>query len=132
MIFLRLADVGDGISNNEESMCLGTLGVKVASSMLVTLLGKTYPVRKNLPGQRLGARSWYWSLRDFLFGGGFSVAQGNHVWRGIFSVASWYTWMTFYFMVTRLYWKQGFLTKFAAKVKISYSELAGIGSEMFF
>ena len=32
----------------------------------MTLLGKKYWVRKNLPGQRLGAKSWYWHLRHFL------------------------------------------------------------------
>ena len=74
MMYLQsLVDVPHGGDHSKETTCLGTLDVKDAflmvdqpSPMLVTLLGQTFTVRKNLPGQRLGACSWYWYLRDFL------------------------------------------------------------------
>ena len=73
MYLQSLASVTDDTHHASEPLCLGTLDVKDAflmvdqpSPMLVTLLGQTYTVRKNLPGQRLGARSWYWYLHDFL------------------------------------------------------------------
>ena len=34
--------------------------------MKVTLHGQSDAVLKNLPGQRLGAKSWYWLFRQFL------------------------------------------------------------------
>jgi hypothetical protein len=74
MMYLQnLANVSDDTRNASEPLCLGTLDVKDAffmvyqpSPMFVTLLGQTDAVRKNLPGQRLGARSWHWYSPDFL------------------------------------------------------------------
>ena len=37
-----------------------------AKSFAVTLAGRKYIIAKNLPGQRLGAKAWYWFFRDFL------------------------------------------------------------------
>lgn len=55
----------------KSKVILGTIDVKDAflmveqpSPMVVTLLGKKYWVRKNLPGQHLDAKSWYWHLRQ--------------------------------------------------------------------
>jgi len=63
----RLSGAFERDSNsNAESVVLGTVDIKDAflmvdqqAPMAVTLLGKTYKVRKDLPGQRLGVRAWY-------------------------------------------------------------------------
>ena len=34
--------------------------------MVVALRNRLYRVKGNLPGQRLGAKMWYWSFREFL------------------------------------------------------------------
>ena len=73
MLYLQsLVDVPEH-DKSETKVCLGTVDVKDAflmvdqpSPMLVTLLGKAYTVKRNLSGQRLGAKSWYWHLRGFL------------------------------------------------------------------
>ena len=73
MLYLQsLVDVPEH-DKSETKVCLGTVDVKDTflmvdqpSPMLVTLLGKAYTVKRNLPGQRLGAKSWYWHLRGFL------------------------------------------------------------------
>jgi hypothetical protein len=70
----KLSDLSALEDNTQKSkVILGTIDVKDAllmveqpSPMVVTLLGKKYWVRKNLPGQRLGAKNWYWHLRHFL------------------------------------------------------------------
>jgi hypothetical protein len=111
MMYLQsLANVDDETHHISEPLCLGTLDVKDAflmvdqpSPMLVTLLGQTYTVRKNLPGQRLGARSWYWYLRDFLQRRWTSNgAKSNHAWRETRIAASWCMLMTFCFAATKI------------------------------
>ena len=118
MMYLQsLANVDDETHHISEPLCLGTLDVKDAflmvdqpSPMLVTLLGQTYTVRKNLPGQRLGARSWYWYLRDFLQRRWTSNgAKSNHAWRETRIAASWCMLMTFCFAATKITGRKLFL-----------------------
>ena len=68
MLYLqRLSGAFERDSNsNAESVVLGTVDIKDAffmvdqqAPMAVTLLGKTYKAKKDLPGQRLGVRAWY-------------------------------------------------------------------------
>jgi hypothetical protein len=141
MVFLQsLADVPHGSDSSKERTCLGTLDVKDAflmvdqpSPMLVTLLGQTFTVRKNLPGQRLGARSWYWYLRDFL------TTEMDFKWcseqpclaRNAHCCIMVHV-DDILFFGDRMYWGRVFLTKFAAKFKISHSMLGGENSEICF
>ena len=136
MMFLQsLADVPHGSDSSKETACVGTLDVKDAflmvdqpSPMLVTLLGQTFTVRKNLPGQRLGARSWYWYLRDFLTtemdfkccSEPPCLARNAHccIMVHVDDIL---------FCGDRMYWQRVFLTKFAAKFKISHSMLGNGG-----
>ena len=60
-------------NSNAESVVLGTVDIKDAflmvdqqAPMAVTLLGKTYKVKKDLPEQRLGVRAWYRSFLESL------------------------------------------------------------------
>ena len=141
MMYLQsLANVADDNHHANEPLCLGTLDVKdvflVAdqpSPMLVTLLGQTYTVRKNLPGQCLGARSWYWYLRDFL------STEMDFKWcseqpclaRNAHCCIMVHV-DDILFCGNRDYWMKTFLVKFAAKFKISHSELEGMDSEISF
>ena len=141
MMYLQSwANMEDDTSHVSEPLCLGTLDVKDAflmvdqpSPMLVTLLGQTYTVRKNLPGQRLGARSWYWYLRDFL------SKEMNFEWckeqpclaRNAHCCIMVHV-DDILFCGNKDYWMKTFLVKFAAKFKISYSELGGMDSEISF
>ena len=143
MMYLQsLANVADDNHHANEPLCLGTLDVKDAflmvdqpSPMLVTLLEQTFTVRKNLPGQRLGARSWYWYLRDFLSTEmDFKWCSEHFAWRATRIAALWFTVRVddILFCGNRDYWMNTFLVKFAAKFKISHSELAGMDSEISF
>ena len=68
--------------------CFGTVDVKDSffmvdqvTPMAVSLLGRTYKVKKNLPGQRLGARAWYWAFRETLVRNlACHGAPNSHAW----------------------------------------------------
>ena len=101
--------------------------------MLVSLLGKQYTVKRNLPGQRLGAKSWYWHLRSFL------AEKMSFEWckeQPCLAKNSQCCIMVhvddILYCGDRAYWQQIFLLKFAEVYKISHSELKGIGSEISF
>ena len=75
MIYLQR--LGDATSTEQQtgkhSVVLGTVDIKDAflmvdqeKPMAVSLHNKMYQVKENVPGQRLGAKMWYWSFRDFL------------------------------------------------------------------
>ena len=141
MMYLQgLTDVADENFNHDDSLCLGTLDVKDAflmvdqpSPMLVTLLGQTFTVRRNLPGQRLGAKSWYWFLREFLSSEmDFEWCKEQPCLARNASCCIMVHVDDILFCGNRRYWQKTFLTKLAAKFKISHSELGGIGSEISF
>ena len=141
MKFLQsLVDVPTCENESLSKVCLGTLDVKDAflmvdqpSPMLVSLLGKQYTVKRNLPGQRLGAKSWYWHLRSFL------SEKMSFEWckeQPCLAKNSQCCIMVhvddILYCGDRAYWQQTFLPKFAEVYKISHSELKGIGSEISF
>ena len=122
-------------------MLLGPVDVKDAflmveqpSPMMVTLLGRTYWVKRNLPGQRLGAKSWYWQLRQFLIEKldmMFCVEQPciakNDSCCIVVHVDD-----ILLFCGDAQYWRETFLKKLSEEFKISHSELQGVGSEISF
>ena len=108
MLYLQsLVDVPEH-DKSETKVCLGTVDVKDAflmvdqpSPMLVTLLGKAYTVKRNLPGQRLGAKSWYWHLRGFLSKHLLRVVpRTSLVLREMNIAVSWCMWMIFFSVAT--------------------------------
>ena len=128
----KLNDLSALEDNTQKSkVILGTIDVKDAflmveqpSPMVVTLLGKKYWVRKNLPGQRLGAKSWYWHLRHFLSQSmDFRfcieqpcIAKNDHcaIMVHVDGIL---------FCGDAGYWNNVFLKKFAETFKISHSQL---------
>ena len=138
---MYLQNLVDVPNNTDESskVCLGTLDVKDAflmvdqpSPMLVSLLGREDTVCKNLPGQHLGAKSWYWHLRDSL-----STEMSFEWCREQPCLAKNSQCCIMVHVDDILYcgdganWHQIFLPK--SKVyKVSPAELKGIGSEISF
>lgn len=107
--------------------------VEQPSPIMVTLLGRTYWVKRNLPGQRLGAKSWYWHLRRFLIEKPdmmFCVEQPciakNDSCCIVVHVDD------ILFCRDAQYWRETFLKKLSEEFKISHSELQGVGSEINF
>ena len=92
MLYLQKVSGAMGCGNNNnnggESVVLGTVDVKDSffmvdqvTPMAVSLLGRTYKVKKNLPGQRLGARAWYWAFRETLVRNlACHGAPNSHAW----------------------------------------------------
>ena len=99
--------------------------------MAVSLHNKLYRVKKNVPGQRLGAKMWYWSFRDFLhkhldmhwcieqpcMAKNSHCCVMVHVDDVMFCGDGWY-------------WENVFLKKLKEHYNISHSQLQGIGSEI--
>ena len=91
MLYLQKVSGAMGCGNNNnggESVVLGTVDVKDSffmvdqvTPMAVSLLGRTYKVKKNLPGQRLSARAWYWAFRETLVRNlACHGAPNSHAW----------------------------------------------------
>lgn len=71
LIYLKQRAEADGMADYKP--VLGCLDVKDAFLMVsqeraieLELFGESLVIVKNLPGQRLGAKAWYWHLRNFL------------------------------------------------------------------
>ena len=63
----------------------------------VTLHETESVVLRNLPGQRLGSRAWYWFFREYVSESmgleWCSVQPCLAVWQSLVKMFSWYTWM---------------------------------------
>ena len=73
MVYLQRCAERRGCENHAAEHVLATVDIKdaflcvpQAKPFAVTLAGRKYIIAKNLPGQRLGAKAWYWFFRDFL------------------------------------------------------------------
>ena len=73
MVFLGKLWEQKQTDGQADDWILSSLDVKDAflqvaqeHAIKVTLYGRDFAIAKNLPGQRLGARAWYWHFRRFL------------------------------------------------------------------
>jgi len=124
----------------KQSVVLRTVDIKDAflmfdqgKPMAVSLHNKLYRVKKNVPGQRLGAKMWYWIFRDFLnkhldmhwciekpcMAKNRHCCVMVHVDDVMFCGDGWY-------------WENVFLKKLKEHYNISHSQLQGVGSEITF
>ena len=137
----KLADLSEiGADSTTTGVVLGAVDVKDAflmveqpSPVMVTLLGKTHWVKRNLPGQRLGAKSWYWHLRQFLIDKldmMFCVEQPCIAQNDRCCIVVHVD--DILFCGDGQYWRETFLKEFAKEFKIRHSELQGVGSEIIF
>ena len=99
----------------------------------VLLHGRSYVLLKNLPGQRLGAKAWYWCLRNFM-----SSALGCE-WcpeQPCLTRTEKGCWMVhvddLLFVGDTQYWRDTVLPTFQAKFSTSFSELGGTDTEIKF
>ena len=100
---------------------------------LVTLAGRKYIIAKNLPGQRLGAKAWYWFFRDFLskvFGYEYRTEQPclcRHEHSALMLHVD-----DVLFVGKRKFWEEQFLPKLKEQFSISASVLEGEGGSISF
>ena len=130
-------------SKGTDSGCewlLATLDVKDAFLMVpqpevlkIRVGSENYIVLRNLPGQRQGARSWYWHLRKWL-DDSFNVewcleqpclCRGNN-----FCLLTHVD--DILYCGSRQFWNDVFLPTFKKSFTVSYSMLEGVGSEISF
>ena len=101
--------------------------------MVVTLHGKLYRVTKNLPGQRLGAKMWYWSFRKFLTE---NMSMEWCVEQPCMAKNDKCCLMVHVddvmFCGDGFYWEKEFLPKLREHYNISHSQLGEVGSEITF
>ena len=102
----------------------------------VSLHGQTYPVRKNLPGQRMGARAWYLYFREYV-SSVFDLEcckeqpvlarEKNGKFMFMLHVDD-----LLFFLGDTKCWKKVFLPKMRAKFSVSCNELSGPGTSISF
>ena len=99
----------------------------------VNLHGTEYVVLRNLPGQRLGAKAWYWYFREYV------TSSMNFEWCSVQPCLA--TCEGNVFMVhvddllfagSRKFWNQKFLPTMQRKFSVSYKLLGGTGTEIDF
>ena len=109
------------------------LQVPQPSALRVKLSNTNYAVLKNLPGQRLGAKSWYWFFRGFLqdkldmqfFSVQPCLRRNEHCALAIHVDDVMY-------FGSKSYWRNTFLPTLMQTFSISQSVLDGIGSSISF
>ena len=125
---------------DSDDHVLATVDVKDAflqvpqpSALRVKLNNTNYAVLKNLPGQRLGAKSWYWFFRSFLqdkLGMEFFSVQPC-LCRNEHCALAIHVDDVMYFG-SKSYWHNIFLPTLMETFSISQSVLDGIGSSISF
>eukprot|EP00435_Cladocopium_sp_Y103_P051916 s97_g16.t1 len=105
--------------------------------VMVSLYNQQHIIRKNIPGQRLGAKAWYWYFRDFV------NSTLDCVWRveqpclakcvvdGIHNCFMIHV-DDLFFTASAEFWSNKFLPTMKAKFNISYNELQEDGSSISF
>ena len=73
LVYLQKCNQRRGCENQSPEHVLGVVDIKDAflcvpqeRPFAVQLAGRKFIIAKNLPGQRLGAKAWYWFFRTFL------------------------------------------------------------------
>ena len=123
----------------KHSVVLGTVDIKDAflmvdqeKPMAVSLHNRLYRVKKNVAGQRLGAKMWYWSFRQFLNEHLEKhwcieqpcIAKNSHCCVMVH--------VDVMFCGDGWYWENVFLKNLREHYNISHSQLEGIESEITF
>ena len=99
----------------------------------VNLHGTEYVVLRNLPGQRLGAKAWYWYFREYV------TSSMNFEWCSVQPCLAKCEGNVFMvhiddllFTGSREFWTQKFLPTMQQKFSVSYKMLGGTGTEINF
>ena len=142
ILFLQMWSQLEASGSNDENnrVVLASLDIKDAFLQVpqenvveVQLHGTSYVVLRNLPGQRLGARAWYWFFRNFAtdaFKCSWSDIQPciGKCAEGVFTVHV----DDLLFTGNAKYWRDVFLPTMQEKFSISHNVLDLEGSEISF
>ena len=140
MVYLQRCAERRGCENHAAEHVLATVDIKdaflcvpQAKPFAVTLAGRKYIIAKNLPGQRLGAKAWYWFFRDFLskvFGYEWCTEQPC-LCRNEHSALMLHV-DDVLFVGKRKFWEEQFLPKLKEQFSVSASVLEDEGSSISF
>ena len=143
ILFLQMWSQLEASGSNDDNnkVVLASLDIKDAFLQVVPqenvvevqLHGTSYVVLRNLPGQRLGARAWYWFFRNFAtdaFKCSWSDIQPciGKCAEGVFMVHV----DDLLFTGNAIYWRDVFLPTMQEKFSISHNVLDLEGSEISF
>ena len=109
------------------------LQVEQDNPVLVHIQGEPYVIKKNLPGQRMGARQWYQHLRKFLsskLAYEFCDEQPCIARNGESTIIIHVD--DIMFVGKKIYWRDVFLKSMAEEFSISHSQLDGVGTSINF
>ena len=143
VIFLeRIAAAATATDSNSYQTTLASLDIKdaflqvpQAEVVQVALHGQQYAVRKNLPGQRLGAKAWFMFFKEYV------SSVFDLEWCKEQPVLAREKTGKFMFMIhvdDLLFvgdtecWKSHFLPKMQEKFSVSFNEMKGPGSSIMF
>ena len=132
LVYLQKCNQRRGCEDQSPEYILGVVGIKdaflcvpQAHPFAVQLAGRKFIIAKNMPGQRLGAKAWYWFFRTFLtetFGFEWSNEQpcmGRCQQAAIMVHVD-----DVMFTETRQFWESQFLPRLRAKFTVSSAVLA--------
>eukprot|EP00435_Cladocopium_sp_Y103_P052743 s680_g16.t1 len=146
LVYLKMLDESMESGSNDAAykVTLASLDVKDAflqvpqpTLIVVTLYNKQYLLQRNLPGQRLGARSWYWYFREYV------NEALECTWcreqpclarctnKGIHNVFMLHV-DDLLFAGSEEFWKTKFLPAMQAKFNVNFHEIQGDGSSICF
>ena len=139
-----LGESTETTSDSKYEITLAALDIKDAFLQVpqenlveVSLYNQKYIIKRNLPGQRLGAKAWYWFFRDYVTNAlqcEWSVEQPclAHCTRdGVHNCFMIHV-DDLLFTGSAKFWAETFLPTMEAKFNVSHSELKGDGTEISF
>eukprot|EP00435_Cladocopium_sp_Y103_P055313 s907_g18.t1 len=134
---LSLASLLLRLSGGLTSLADEDAFVPQPSLVIVKLYNKQYYIRRNLPGQRQGARSWYWYFRDCVsatLGFSWCVEQPCLAKCVVDGVCNCF--MThvddLLFTGSKEFWNKCVLPAMTSKFNVSFNEIQGEGTSISF
>ena len=151
ILYLKmLADSLDSVEslgsdgNNPYQVALAALDIKDAflqvpqeKLVMVSLYNQQYVIRRNLPGQRLGAKAWYWYFRKYIsetLNCSWCVEQPCLAKCTADGISNCFLIHVddLLFAGSRDFWNNQFLPAVTNKFNVSFSEIKDDGSSIFF
>jgi hypothetical protein len=127
-------------SKEEYDVIMGSLDVRDAflqveqdDPVLVYLQGEPFVIKRNLPGQRLGAKQWFLCLKTFLMEElGFTFCAEQPCLARTPEATIMIHVDDILFVGLRSFWNDKFLKKMKERFTVSHDELKGVGSHITF
>ena len=127
-------------TKEEYDVIMGSLDVRDAflqveqdDPVLVYLQGEPFVIKRNLPGQRLGAKQWFLCLKTFLMEElGFTFCAEQPCLARTPEATIMIHVDDILFVGLRSFWNDKFLKKMKERFTVSHDELKGVGSHITF